>query len=447
MFTVYLVLITTVCAFYYTIQQIHQVDGVAKQNNEFDEWVSSQRSISYKNILKNINPAGTPRGFLAASLSTQSPDYFYTWTRDAALVARVLCDLPETEDRLLRDYVDFQIDSQNTPTVCNCLGEPKFNPDGSSFSGSWGRPQNDGPAERAIAFIKIANRFKGTYDDYIHSAIVPALKKDLEYTMRIWEEPCFDLWEEINGVHFYTLMAMRRALLDGFEFLGHENYRSAASRIQDRIETFWSSGENYIRVTQDVKKGQDKPTGLDVSVLIAINTFSSTKDGFLTPSSDKVLATAVAIENSFSSVFPINENLQSDLGTAIGRYPEDVYDGYGTSIGNPWFLATAAYVELYYLAIEEWKQTGITINNVNRPFFQRMANLDHGTYAPDSHQLKEIISQVSLEADKFLATIRYHQQRNGSMSEQFSRYDGFMKGARDLTWSHASFISAVKARG
>lgn len=60
--------------------------------------------------------------------------------------------------------------------------------------------------------------------------------------------------------------------------------------------------------------------------------------------------------------------------------------------------------------------------------------------------MKEIINLVSLEADKFLATIQYHQQRNGSMSEQYSRYDGYMQGARDLTWSHAAFISAIKAR-
>ena len=32
------------------------------------------------------------------------------------------------------------------------------------------------------------------------------------------------------------------------------------------------------------------------------------------------------------------------------------------------------------------------------------------------------------------------------MSEQFSRYDGYQKGARDLTWSYASFLTAKWAR-
>ncbi|KAG0747071.1 hypothetical protein G6F57_001100 [Rhizopus arrhizus] len=376
-------------------------------------------SISFKTILKNIHPPGTTRGFLAASLSTSHPDYFYTWTRDAALVVRVLCDLPETEDNLLKDYVEFQVDTQNTPTVCQCLGEPKFNPDGSAFSGPWGRPQNDGPAERAITFMKIINRFKGKHDDFIKKTIMTALKKDLDYTVRVWEEPCFDLWEE---------------------------YQSTANDIQKRLETFWSPEENYIKVTQDEQSGVNKTSGLDVSVLLAASAFSSIGEGFFTPASDKILATAAAIERAFLNVYSINKDLKTGLGTAIGRYPEDVYDGYEKSKGNPWFLATAAYAELYYLAIEEWKQKGIEINKVNKPFFERIAPFDYGTYAPNSDQWQQIISKVSTEADKFLATVQFHQQTNGSMSEQFNRNTGRMQGARDLTWSHAAFISAVKAK-
>ncbi|CEI99373.1 Putative Glucoamylase A (Fragment) [Rhizopus microsporus] len=415
-------------------------------NDSFDDWISKQRHISFQGILNNINPPGTPAGFLAASLSTYHPDYYYTWTRDAALVARVLSHLPETEDNLLIDYVNFQIHTQGTPTVCNCLGEPKFNPDGSGFSGSWGRPQNDGPAERAITFMRIADRFKGRHDSYINHTIVPALEKDLDYIVRTWEQSCFDLWEEVNGIHFYTLMAIRRALLDGANFLGVNEYQTAAAKVQKRLDvSFWSSKKNYIQVTHDARSGVSKPSGLDVSVLLAANMFS-TDDGFFTPGSDKILATAAAIEAAFLHEYPINQNLSPDLGTAIGRYPEDVYDGYGLSIANPWFLATAAYAELYYLATNEWKKTGLTINQINKPFFQRLVHFNEGFYSAHSDELEQIIANVSSEADKFLATIQYHQHRNGSMSEQFSRYNGYMQGARDLTWSHAAFISAIQAR-
>jgi glucoamylase len=37
------------------------------------------------------------------------------------------------------------------------LGEPKFNVNVTAFTGSWGRPQRDGPALRATAMIAYAN--------------------------------------------------------------------------------------------------------------------------------------------------------------------------------------------------------------------------------------------------------------------------------------------------
>ncbi|CAO3631335.1 unnamed protein product [Mucor fragilis] len=331
------------------------------------------------------------------------------------------------------------------------------------------RPQNDGPAERAIAFIAIANRWRleGHDPTYIIDTLLPAVIKDLDYVTNVWQEACFDLWEEIEGVHFYTLMVMRRALLDAADFFdahsdtpfrSDHNYKSTAYQIEKRIESFWSSHQNYITSTQDVRNGVQKPSGLDVSTLLAANLLSGRNDGFFTPGSDKVLATAYALEDAFKSIYPLNRQLNERLGTSIGRYPEDIYDGLGTSAGNPWFIATAAYTELYYLAIKEWKQVGVVINDINRPFFHQLlgSNVkpincmdllqDTHYYAPGSIELDQLIHRATVAADKYLATIQYHQDRNGSMSEQFDRYIGYMAGARDLTWSHAAFISAAKAK-
>lgn len=171
--------------------------------------------------------------------------------------------------------------------------------------------------------------------------------------------------------------------------------------------------------------------------------------GFFTPGSDKVLATAYHLEQVFKSLYPLNHDLESHLGVSIGRYPEDVYDGYGTSRGNPWFIATATFTELYYLAMKEWRQNGLVINDINRPFFQHILStntIDSKSYAPGSLELDQIIYKTSKFADQFLHTIQYHQDRNGSMSEQFDRNIGYMAGARDLTWSHAAVLTAIKAR-
>ena len=50
------------------------------------------------------------------------------------MVARVMTYMYNTTEagdssleNTLKDYVTFQINSMNAATVCNCLGEPKFN--------------------------------------------------------------------------------------------------------------------------------------------------------------------------------------------------------------------------------------------------------------------------------------------------------------------------------
>lgn len=320
MFTGYLFILLFTTLLYYTThsgingkglyaqqQPIQKVISTTTKEQAFDKWISNQEETSFQMMLNNINPPGTKRGFFAASLSTSDPNYFYTWTRDAALVARVLSTLPHTYDSVLQDYIDFQIDTQRTNTPCDCLGEPKFNPDGSSFIGTWGRPQNDGPAERISTFLMIANRWlENGYKDmnWIKEYIVPAVIRDLDYVCQVWYQPSFDLWEEIEGTHFYTLMVMRKALLDAIDFFSVtaskegknedsqqqqqqqqttlynlEKYKLTAYLIEKRIETFWSSQFNYIMATQNVQNGVSKPSRLDVSTLLAANLVASRNDG------------------------------------------------------------------------------------------------------------------------------------------------------------------------
>lgn len=87
-------------------------------------------------------------------------------------------------------------------------------------------------------------------------------------------------------MHFYTLMTMRRGLLDGSTFsLAQGNkerarrYRHTARKIQKRLDSFWSSSDNYIMVTQNQVKGRPKPSGLDISTLLAANLAAPLNDG------------------------------------------------------------------------------------------------------------------------------------------------------------------------
>ena len=45
------------------------------------------------------------------------------------------------------------------------------------------------------------------------------------------------------------------------------------------------------------------------------------------------------------------------------------------------------------------------------------------------------------EAKSYLERVKLHMGPDGRMDEQFDKNSGFMKGAKDLTWSYASFIT------
>lgn len=136
------------------------------------------------------------------------------------------------------------------------LGEPKYYVDGRAFLGPWGRPQVDGPALRSTTLIKFAKLYlkrggqdaeryvreilyDGRYPStsvikgrhHHHSRIGPTflivdkcflpsltLIADLEYVANSWRDTSFDLWEEVNGHHFFTFAVIRRALADGASF-------------------------------------------------------------------------------------------------------------------------------------------------------------------------------------------------------------------------------------
>ena len=93
----------------------------------------------------------TQAGLVVASPSTQNPDYLYSWTRDSALVFKLLIeDFVSGDDPSLRGlidaYIHVQSDIQQTSNPSGAagkdgLGEPKFNIDGSPFLHPWGRPQ------------------------------------------------------------------------------------------------------------------------------------------------------------------------------------------------------------------------------------------------------------------------------------------------------------------
>lgn len=135
-------------------------------------FVTQEQAIAVDGVLANIGGLnsslveGASPGVVVASPSTVNPNYFYTWTRDSALTYTMLIDELIFGNLSLRKTIeDYTAAQAVLQTVTNPsgslwpagdgLGEPKFYTNLTRYDGTWGRPQRDGPALRAIAFMTL----------------------------------------------------------------------------------------------------------------------------------------------------------------------------------------------------------------------------------------------------------------------------------------------------
>jgi glucoamylase len=155
------------------------------------------------------------------------------------------------------------------------------------------------------------------------------------------------------------------------------------------------------------------------------------------------LANHKVVTDSFRSIYTINSGIAEGTGVAIGRYPEDTYQG-----GNPWYLNTLAAAEQLYDALYTWNKLGsITVTSTSLAFFQDLdSSVAAGTYASSSSTYTTLYNAVKTYADGYVNVIATYAQSNGSLSEQFSRSNGTPLSAYDLTWSYAAFLTAAARR-
>ena len=340
--------------------------------------------------------------------------------------------------------------------------------DGRGYDQPWGRPQNDGPALRAL----VLSRFALLLLEDGHINIVRELlysdrgrpnspiKIDLEYVAQKWSNPSFDLWEEVLGDHFYTRMTQRAALEIGAKLArkmadpeAANWYEQQVRSIDSVIDEHFSNQKSIIEITVNRSGGLDyKHSGLDTAVILAC-LHTNQMIG-----SDWLAGTAFHIERSFQSIYNVNK-YASNLGTAIGRYPEDRYYN-----GNPWFLTTHAFAEYYYRLIDHHlNEESIQVTPVNFSFYRRVLGqasgkkkkgdgkksalkLEVGELDKDSALYREILVGLFHKADQFLKRSKYHTGSGHQMDEQIDRNRGYMLSARDLTWSYASFLTAYWSR-
>ena len=161
----------------------------------------------------------------------------------------------------------------------------------------------------------------------------------------------------------------------------------------------------------------------------------------------RLLATAAMLRSQWADpastyFYPINASDQQRLiGPMLGRYPGDVYDGdTDAQVGDhPWAVSTANFAELYYRLARQVTTAGtVPLDNLSAGFFSQIGINASTTPAAAAAALQAA-------GDQMLQAVLFHSD-NFELSEQFDAATGYEKSVSNLSWSYASFLSAVRAR-
>jgi glucoamylase len=427
-----------------------------------DCWIARQYRHSASALMRSVSPTGivkTRPGFaqtispLKGSIVASpvlgaydpEPDYFFHWFRDAAVVIEALLVLyRESADRaILAHFADFtrfslslqDLDgrhlaaaawrdavAQDFKQFLRCeddlsaargealLGETRVNADGTLDISKWPRPQNDGPPMLALCLLHWQSAAE--FDGDLAATVEALLRAELRYTQRHWREPCFDIWEEEKGLHYYSLRAAATALAAGAEWLeGRQEfaeaqlYRSDAAAILELLDSYWRPDLQFLK-SRVLEAKAPSTKELDMSVI-----FAAIHAGTLGPTHSvrdpRMHATLARLESLFDAEYAINRGRGLNRGPAMGRYAGDVYYS-----GGAYYFSTLAAAEFCFRA------------------------------APGSQNKEDLVAR----GNAFLETVRAYTPPSGDLSEQFDQHTGVQRSAQQLAWSYAAFITCIEAR-
>lgn len=144
----------------------------------------------------------------------------------------------------------------------------------------------------------------------------------------------FDLWEEVQGSSFFTTQNQYRSLIEGSALATTLGVTCTgcdqAPQVLCFLQSYWTG--SYLEANINVNNGR---SGHDANTFLgSISVFdvdASCEGATFQPCSSKALASFQAYIDAFSGVYSINDGVAAGSGIALGRYPEDTYQG-----GNPW---------------------------------------------------------------------------------------------------------------
>jgi glucoamylase len=290
-----------------------------------DDWIDQEarfaasamvRAISATHLIKDRSGFGQrviPRpGSVVASpilaAYDPDPDYFFHWFRDSAIVIDGLRVAQGLEKRIavdrLREFVEFsrslwKLDGREflrhersrakiEPSFLQYVrpdaeiaavfgdavrAEARVNPDRTLDFTRWARPQNDGPALRALA-LKRWRDAQSDLDGALQAAMLELVVSDLDFIRSRVQERSFDIWEEESGYHYYTRLVQAQALACGAEWLQASGdsaqaraCRTMADELAPNLDASWSAAGGYYRSRASVAGGAAGKS-LDIAVIL-----------------------------------------------------------------------------------------------------------------------------------------------------------------------------------
>ncbi|VTZ50850.1 Glucan 1,4-alpha-glucosidase [Methylocella tundrae] len=409
------------------------------------------------------------------------PDYFFHWLRDSAVIVDALRSLIESGEVTeleglghFRDFLRFSLtlstldgrdflkgagdfrakvepfflqyvrpDSEFIAlTGDSVLGEPRFDPDGAFDILKWSRPQHDGPALRALSVARFCASVAAKDAEALALA-KQLLSRDLDFTLKRWRQPSFDIWEEELGRHYYTQLVQCEALEQGGLWIAAAGeaelgraYRAEAHAIAVSLDDFWSEEQGFHRSRISANAACHEKD-LDIATLLAV-IHSGRKQGSHSVLDSRVIATVMQLEDLFAGLYRINQPPIQNRAPAMGRYRGDAYYS-----GGAYYFSTLGAAEFYFRAagaaadadILEWGRHGSDI--CRRLGIRHFDDAHHST----------LVKALFRRGDMFMATVAAFTPSSGDLSEQFDQTTGAQTSAKSLAWSHAAFISAYATRG
>jgi glucoamylase len=364
-------------------------------------------------------------------------DYVYNWTRDAAITAIEIAaaNLPATPGagvQPLIDYVNFAQTCQNNATPSLALASYTIR----GLSRQW-TEQTDGPALQTLAILGAYNQL----DAPTQAVAVAVINKNLNYLITAYQNQTFNLWEEHQGFSFFARSVQLRCFqaikANTIGIPVPPDIDAAITWLQTALQQHWN-GTFYVSLLP-------APAGYDADIDIV----SACIYGAVPCTDTKLLATAAQIRDQWENPnspdhYPINisDKNSQGIGPLLGRYPGDVYDGdvNEPSAGDhPWALCTGNFAELYYTLANQIQSTQtVPLDQFSTTFFSQI-----GVTA--ATPVADVITKLQDAGDGMLAALIYHSDHL-ELSEQFDGVTGYEKSVRNLTWSYAAFLSAVRAR-